>query len=64
MDKLDKILDQAGDPNALYPDEWVELAVELVNRLKATEAALDRVFPGWRLPGACLPDCKGACCEM
>lgn len=37
---------------------------ELITRLKATEAALDRVFPDWRSGSmACLPNCQGACCE-
>lgn len=33
-------------------------------RLDLLDAALDRLFPGWRMGrDACLPNCQGACCE-
>ncbi len=42
-----------------------ETVVKLWERQKAQEAALDRLFPGWQMgPAACLPNCRGACCDM
>jgi hypothetical protein len=38
-------------------------ADQLESRLVKAEDALSRIFPGWE-HGACLPDCKGACCDM
>lgn len=61
MDKLDELMEAAilGGPSDL-----LDVAAELVKRQKALEAAMDRVFPGWRLGTlACLPNCQAACCE-
>lgn len=33
-------------------------------RTNSLEKALNRLWPDWDVPGACLPDCKGACCDM
>jgi hypothetical protein len=46
-----------------YP-ATLEALTALWKRQKATEAALDRLFPGWQMgPAACLPNCQGACCQ-
>lgn len=37
--------------------------VHLAGRLDTLAAAMDRVFPEWRMDNACLPNCQGACCQ-
>lgn len=64
VDKLDGILACEDYPLDASLEEVIETTIELVKRLKKAEAALDRLFPGWQMEGACLPDCKGACCEI
>jgi hypothetical protein len=40
----------------------LEALTALWKRQKAAEAALDTLYPGWRVHG-CPPGCRGACCE-
>lgn len=62
MDKLDDMITVAFDALG-GPADLKDVLVEMADRLKAAEAALDRVFPDWRSgPMACLPNCRGACC--
>lgn len=60
MDKLDELMEAAvlGGPGDL-----LDVAAELVARQKKTEAALERIWPGWDT-GSHAPWCKGACCDM
>lgn len=64
MDKLDEILAYEEFPLDASLEVTIETTIELAKRLKKAEAALDRLFPGWQMEGACLPDCRGACCEV
>lgn len=62
MDNLEELITHAAGHGA--DPAVMEVVRELAARLKAAEAALDRVFPGWRMDNACLPNCQGACCEV
>lgn len=69
-DKIQPMLADLGVPAFLVTvDAFVEQSVlaativALWKRTKATEEALDRVFPGWQMDNACLPNCQGACCQ-
>jgi hypothetical protein len=54
----------SGDDTVPFPGTVMSALTALWKRQQATEAALDRLFPGWRMgPAACLPDCRGACCD-
>lgn len=63
MDKLDDMITVAFDGLG-GPADLKDVLVELATRLKATEAALDRLWPGWQMGTlTCLPNCNGACCN-
>lgn len=46
-----------------YPLKGTQSGRQIQQRLDKLEAAMRRLFPGWDLDNACLPDCSAACCE-